>query len=85
MLRNIEPRHSSVRRGKRKVEYDRVSPKVQIINRALLIPHVNVEGEKIDWSKSASTEDFEEGREAVAQLHLGECVMRHSDGGRLIV
>lgn len=84
MLGNVEPKQCNVR-TKRTIEYRRDLPKVQIINRTLLIPHINVEREEIDRSESAPTEDFEEGRKAVALLHLREVRRRHSEGCFLVV
>ena len=52
------------------------SPKVQIIHGALLVSHVNVEGEKIDRRQSTATEDLKKRRQAIALLHVGERVVR---------
>jgi hypothetical protein len=43
-------------------------PEVQIIDRALLIAHVNIEGEEIDGGESATAKDFEECWQAISLL-----------------
>lgn len=83
MLGNVEPKQCNVR-TKQITEYRRDLPKVQIINRTLLVPHINVEREEIDRSESATAEDFEEGRKAVALLHLREVRRRHSEACFLV-
>jgi hypothetical protein len=43
-----------------------VSPKVQVVDRPLLISHKDVEGEKVEWGNRLSTEHLEQVRKAVA-------------------
>lgn len=47
-----------------------ILPEVQIINRALLITHVNVEGKEIDWRKGIATENLKEGWQALTLLEF---------------
>lgn len=66
-----------------------IEPKIQIVDRSLLVSHVNVEGEQIDRGQSAPAEDLEESRKSVpvqighrrgrrrvrvCMLHLAGCV-----------
>ena len=47
-------------------------PEVEVVNGALLIPHVDVEREQIDRRKRSPTKDFEERRQTVpSQVGLG--------------
>ena len=41
-------------------------PEVEIVNRSLLVPHVDVEGKEVDRSQSLTTENLEERREAIS-------------------
>lgn len=54
-----------------------VVPEVKIINRALLVAHVNVEGEEVDWGESPTAEDLEERGEAISLLQLDHTRRRH--------
>lgn len=54
-----------------------VVPEVKIINRALLVAHVNVEGKEIDWGESSTAEDLEERGEAISLLQLDHARRRH--------
>ena len=55
-------------------------PEIQIIDRALLVPHVNIERKQIDGGESPTTEDFEERWEAISLLQARKRGRRH--GGR---
>lgn len=37
-------------------------PEVEVVYRSLLIAHVDVESEEVDWGQSAAAEHLEEGR-----------------------
>lgn len=54
-----------------------VVPEVKIINRALLVAHVNVEGKEVDWGESPTAEDLEERGEAISLLQLDHTGRRH--------
>ena len=43
-----------------------LSPEVKVVNRSLLITHVDVEGEQIDRWEGTSAQDLKEGWKAVA-------------------
>ena len=36
-------------------------PEVKVVNRSLLISHVDVEGKEVDWRQSLPAEDLEQG------------------------
>ena len=42
-----------------------VEPKVEVVDGALLVAHVDVEGEKVDGWEGPTAQDLEEGREPV--------------------
>lgn len=46
------------------------SPEVQIVHRALLISHVNVEREQVDWGESPPSQNLEESGQPISLLHL---------------
>lgn len=41
-------------------------PEIKVVNRSLLISHVNVEGEEVDGCQGLPAEDFEESWQAVS-------------------
>ena len=41
-------------------------PEVEIVNRSLLVPHIDVEGKEVNRSQSLATENLEERREAIS-------------------
>jgi uncharacterized protein with NRDE domain len=61
-----------------------ISPKVQIVDRPLLVSHVYVEGEEIQRWLCCATQHFEERREAVARERGTRAAtvlrVRHDDG-----
>ena len=64
VLRNIEPGFMLALVRPAPTESLHV-PEVEIVDRALLISHVDVEGEEVDGWEGPSAEGLEEGREAV--------------------
>jgi hypothetical protein len=52
-------------------------PEIQVIHRALLIPHIDVERKEVDWSESSAAQDFKESRKAIARLRIDKVVVRH--------
>ena len=41
-------------------------PEIEVVNRALLVSHINIEREQIDGRKRPPAEDLEQGRESVS-------------------
>lgn len=54
-----------------------IEPEVKVINRALLVAHVNVEGKEVDWGESSTAEDFEERGETISLFQLDHTGRRH--------
>lgn len=60
-------------------------PEIEVVDRALLVSHINVEGEQIDGRERPPAEDLEQGRESVSikvGLRGGRVCygLRHFDG-----
>lgn len=60
-------------------------PKIKIVDRALLVSHVDIEGKEIDRSEGLATEDLEQRRETVSVLQIDERRGRHGERTRLTV
>jgi len=52
-------------------------PEIQVIHRALLIPHVNVERKEVDWSEGPAAEDLKKCRKAITRLRIDKVMVRH--------
>ena len=63
MLGDVEPGAIvlAVRRLKAGLVGGKRLPEIKVINRSLLVSHVDVEGEKVHRSESLSAQDLEEG------------------------
>lgn len=61
---------------------DKYLPEVEIVNRSLLITHVDVEGEEVNRGLCATTEDFEKGGQPISYHVVGKLFrfVRHLDG-----
>lgn len=78
MLRDIEPKRHGLLIAQQQVTHCFPDiPEVQIIHRALLVPHIDIEGKQVDGSEGPATEDFEERGEAIALLQAGKRRRRH--------
>ena len=60
-------------------------PEIEVVDRALLVSHINVEGEKIDGRERPPAKNLEQGRESISiKVGLGRgrvCYgFRHFDG-----
>jgi hypothetical protein len=58
-----------------------ILPEIQVIHRALLIPHINVEGKEIDWGEGPAAQDFKERRKAIARFRIDNVMVRHIVSG----
>ena len=70
MLRNIEPSNKTLGRLRENWDFHHALPEIQVVNRALLVAHINVERKKINGSECSTTEDLKESRQAIARLNL---------------
>lgn len=52
------------------VTAQQILPEIEVVDRALLVAHVNVKGEEIDWSQRSSTEHFHQCWQTVALLQF---------------
>lgn len=54
-----------IREYQRRSDHKERLPEIKIINRSLLISHVDVEGEEIDGCQSLTTKDLKESRKPI--------------------
>lgn len=66
MLSNIEPARNPLVGRQVTLWRNDVLPEVQIVNGSLLITHVDVEREQIDWWECSSAQDLKQSRETIA-------------------
>ena len=57
-------------------------PEIKIIYGTLLVPHVDVEREEVDWSESPPAQHLKECRQAVSLLRFLHSVCSHRDRTR---
>ena len=91
MLRDIEPVATRSALHPSSTKYFQVIegsiPEVEIVNRSLLVSHIDVEGKEVHRSQSLATENLEERREAISievwmwrrRIHHS---IRHAELGR---